>query len=183
MTSIFSILYIAIQQRIKDQVPEIEFIDSEYGQLENHSGEYLPPVDWPCVLIDIDNAIFKEIGANMQVGEATVIIRVGFPPYESSSSITPAQYRNQGLYHFDLEDKLHRALHGWHPGIVQITDTEQVDTSNVFGALIRKSARTEERYDLIRVRSLTYSIGIDDASTAPEITIVEGVKPNINVHL
>ena len=176
MNSIFSLLFLAIQARINTittgspATPVFPTNDAEYGQLEAHSGDNRPPVSWPCALTDIDNAVFAEIGGNSENGVATVIIRLGFPPYSSSSSITPPEFRNKALYHYELEDQVHKNLHGWSPSTVDIDNTHQADLSDIFGHMIRVSARTEDRTDMIRVRVLTYTIGLEDYSTKPVIT-------------
>jgi hypothetical protein len=180
MTSKFAQLFIAIQNRIKaitiDSAPAFKFIDQDLMQLESHNGDERPPVSWPAVTIDLDDARFENMGDNAQTGVITVCIRIGFPPFSAASSITPANYRNKALYFYDLEDALHRTLQGWSPGTVTIDDTVEpsttADLSNVFGHFIRTSAKTEKRNDRIRVRQLTYTLSMDDYCTKPTITYI-----------
>jgi hypothetical protein len=170
MTSTFAQLFVAIQNRIKaitiDGDPAFKWIDQDLMQIESHNGDDRPPVSWPAVTIDIDDAAFTNLSDLAQQGVITVIIRIGFPPFSATSSITPAAYRNKALYYYDLENALHLSLHGWTPGVVEIDDAGPItaDLSDVFGHFIRTRVKTERRNDRIRVRQLTYTLSMDDNS-------------------
>src|ERR1700753_4235445 len=110
-------LFISLQQQIAglkdpDNKAYFPFIERELSQLENHNGDNRHPVKFPCVLIDFDLPRFENVGENLQTTTAIVRIRLGFPPYSSTSSITPAAYRDKALYFWDLEQILHQALEG-----------------------------------------------------------------------
>ena len=49
-TNIKTIL-LAVQQRLAERVPELAYIDKNWGQLDYEA----PPVKWPCALLDIDD--------------------------------------------------------------------------------------------------------------------------------
>ena len=57
-------LYIAILKRIENEMPEIAYIDEDYGQLEgmNSENEDFYPVTFPCVLVGNTEADWKDIG-------------------------------------------------------------------------------------------------------------------------
>jgi hypothetical protein len=179
MTSPFAILFIAIQNRLKaitiNSQPAFPWIDQDLMQLESHNGDDRPPVQWPAVTIDIDHGSFTNLGENVQQGLIKVCIRIGFPPFSSTSSITPAGYRNKALYFYDLENAIHLAMHGWTPGTVTIDDTTHpattADLSNIFGHFLRTAATTEHRNDRIRVRQLEYTIGMSDYSTQNQVNL------------
>ncbi len=189
MTSPFAILFLAIQNRIKAITiggnPAFPWIDQDLMQLESHNGDDRPPVSWPAVTIDIDEARFENLGENAQTAKLAACIRLGFPPFSSSSSIAPATYRNKALYYYDLEYALHLSLQGWTPGIVTITPADPpapavtADLSDIFGHFLRTSAKTERRNDRIRVRQLTYALGMNDYSTLEQITLVNPVSYNL----
>ena len=138
------------------------FVDQDLGQFEtpDNLGKY--PVAWPAVLIDIDNMAFKSSGSNVQTGDGHIIFRLGFPPYSSGSSITPAPSQQKALYYYDLEYQLHIALQGWNPNANPAYTTP---LTGITGSLSRVTAATERRDDLVRVRVLTYRISIQDYST------------------
>lgn len=176
MNSHIANLFLALQQHIATLVdtqdqpqPYFRFVDQDFGQLEAHYGDMRVPVSWPCVLIDIDEVSYKDMSQNTQTGIATIILRLGFPPFSSSSSITPAEYRQKALYYYDLEQILHLALQGQAPQLI----VDDVDIlADVFGRYDRISAKTEPRSDLIRVRTITYTIAFDDHTTQPATQLV-----------
>jgi len=174
-------LFLSIQQQISALVDGngnkyFGLVDQDLGQLEAHNGDMRPPVGFPtpCVLIDIDNMDFKSLGANTQEGKGTISLRIGFPPFSSGSSITPILYREKALYYYDLEQFLHQAIQGTTPG-AQEGYSSLLD---IYGAYVRISAKTERRTDLIRVRQLTYSLGMTDDTTI-NLPIPAPVTPNI----
>jgi hypothetical protein len=184
MNSPFALLLLAIQQRIDavtvkkavDVEPEkaLNWIDQDLGQLEYHNGDNRPPVSWPACTVDIDSSGFNDIGENAQTGDIGIIIRIGFPPFSSSDLKTPAKYRNKALFYYDIEQAVHLSMQGWAPAEVIVEpatqDVEAVtaDISNIFGPFSRRSARSEDRSDLIRVRAITYKSSMEDYSTTPE---------------
>ena len=147
-------------------------VDQDLGQLEQSLVPGRPSVAWPCVLIDMDSLSYHDVGQNAQTGEANITLRLAFPPLSSSSSITPADYREKAIYYYDLEQVLHLALQGWSPylqdGYESLKDT--------FGAFARKSAHTEKHHgNKLRVRHLEYTVGITDYTTHIAQTFKDGV--------
>ena len=51
-------ILLAVQQRLAERVPELAYIDKNWGQLDYEA----PPVKWPCALLDIDEVPFSQIG-------------------------------------------------------------------------------------------------------------------------
>ena len=154
MNSPFARLFLALQERIALQVPDIKHIAQDMGQL---SAKSRPPVSWPCVLIDFDNFSFDNLSENVQVAKGAVVLRLGFNPHSGTGKDTPADYREAALAYYDLEWSLHKALQGWSPD------------GNEYGHLMRTSAATQRRQDGYRIRELIYSISFDDYSTRPGV--------------
>ena len=42
-------ILLAVQQRLAERVPELAYIDKNWGQLDYEA----PPVKWPCALLDL----------------------------------------------------------------------------------------------------------------------------------
>jgi hypothetical protein len=170
MTSHLANLFTALQTLIAGLVDDdgnayFHYIDQDLGQLESDH----PPVLWPCVLLDIDDVVYQSLGNNVQTGIATVKFRIGFPPFTSSSSIEEERRRLRALYYYTLEFLLHRALQGTVPSYIE--DGHDL-LAPVFGHFDRIAARSEHRSDTIRVRALTYTIGLQDYSTLPTIIYI-----------
>jgi len=188
ITSPFAVLFVAIQNRLKSlQIESVQIfktIEQDFGQLEDASrGINKPPVSWPCALIDIEDATFNQVGQNSELGSVNICIRVGFPPFSSSSSITPAPYRNSALYFYDLEQAIYEAFQGWTPGTVTVDETTDpvttINVGDIFGKFIRVRAVTERRLDLIRVRCLYFSLTIDDNTAIQSNIMVSPITLNL----
>ena len=170
MTSPYANLFLALQSLItglqdEKQNPYFQYVDQDLGQLERER----PPVQWPCVLIDIDDFQFQPIADNGQLGTGKVVIRLGFPPLSQTSAATPDEYKQKAIYFYELEQMLYLALQGW------------MDTSlqDIFGSTVRLSSFTERREDALRVRVLTWSVGIDDYSACqPQQTALAAIDIN-----
>lgn len=120
------------------------------GQLDHYDTR--PAVSWPCLLIDMGGFDFSNMGEKAQTGEGELVLRLADDPYSATTNITPEQVRKKGLFFFELEFALHKALHGWSPG-------------EESGSLIRRSSKPELREDKFRVREMRYRLSFEDYST------------------
>lgn len=155
MTSPFSTLLIALQQRIKSQIPDIRWIDQDLGQLENYGDR--PAVSFPCVLIDFQNFQYEDASDLIQFAEGTVNIRLAFAPFSNTNNLTSVDYQAKALKFYDLEWAIYKALHGWKP--------------DGYGYLSRVGANTENRNDSFRVRVINFSISFEDYEAQPVHTL------------
>lgn len=149
----FANLFIALQERITTEVPEVKWIDFDFGQLEVYPDGLKPAVLFPCVLVDFTGFQWQEASKGTQQGEGMVIVRVAHAPYTNSNQLTPAPQKEKALNCFEIERKVHIALHGWGDGN--------------FARLLRRSTDTEKREDTIRVRVMQYATSVKDAAAKP----------------
>lgn len=154
MNSPFARLFLALQERIAQQVPDIKHIAQDMGQL---SAKSRPPVSWPCLLIDFDDFHYDNLAENVQIAKGTVKLRLGFSPHSATGKDMPADYREAALAYYDIEWDVHKALQGWSP------DGEE------YGHLMRATAATQRRQDGYRVREISYTISFDDYSARPGV--------------
>lgn len=162
MNSIFSNLFLAVQQRLESlggRDKTIRYIDHDQGQLLQEK----PPLSYPAVLIDMGEFTFKMLGRNVQTGEGILKLRLVFAPYSATNSITPIEYREKGLRFYELEDAIHQALQQWQP--VYLIEGRDTINPNYFGTLTRIETRTDNRRADLRVRELSYRITFEDHST------------------
>ena len=160
--SAFAQAFLSIQARIKDQVPEIAWIDQDLAQLEHY--DVRPAVQFPCCLIDFINFTFKEMGDLDQWGEGTIQLRLGFAPFSSANSAAPLVSQEEALQYYELENKVFKALHGWIPEYGGVPITEP---------LIRTTAVSELRDDTFRVRVNHYTTAYEDGGAMPVRTTVK----------
>jgi len=154
MQDFFGTLYIALSNYIKTNVPEVRWIDMDFGQLEHF--EYKPEVSFPCVLIDFPQANYSNTSNLSQVGEVKVQFRLGFAPFSKSYQAAPEDVKEKGLAYFAIEQRLFEVIQGW---------------SNEFTQpFIRESALSEQRDNDdqgLRVRVLTFNTAYEDNSALP----------------
>jgi hypothetical protein len=156
MNSPFAKLYTALITAIQATMPAIRYVSQDYGQLEFYDNT--PPVSWPCVLLDVGDATFSDASHNMQLVNATVTLRLAHASYSDISSLPPAQVRELGLKHYELEHELCNILHNWQP------------PHDELGALTRIATATEKRDDNIRVRTITFSTSMQYDSTSTAVS-------------
>lgn len=149
MNSPFSTLFLAVQARLKVEVPEILFTEQDLGQLE----EQIPSVTYPCALIDLTDWAYETAGENIQFATGAIHIRVCMEAWSQTSNITPAKWRAKALSFYDLEWKVYKALQDWQPP--------------GYGAIIRESVSTEGREDNLRVRLMRFTCNFEDFKATP----------------
>jgi len=160
MQNFFGQLYIDLSNRLKTAVPELKWIDQDFGQLERF--DYRPDVAFPCALIDFIQATYSNLSMLAQVGEVSVNIRIGFAPFSQSYQAAPLDVKEKALAYYDIEQKVFEAVQGWNNDFTE--------------PFIRVSATTEQRdNDAIglRVRVLTFQTGYQDESNVKRYTKVE----------
>jgi hypothetical protein len=142
MNSYFAELYLDIQERIKAEVTEIEWIEQDFGQ--DAYDKWRPNVAFPAVLIDFTNADYDNIAGEGQTADVTVTLRLLVAPFEQSYEDAPLEVKQGALEYFELEHKLVQAIHGWSPEYTQ--------------PLIRKRIMSNNRNDIgLRIRELQFT--------------------------
>lgn len=144
MNSPFALLFVALCDHIRAQVPEIAWIDHDLGQLEAFDGER-PPVQWPCLLIDFADTQFRQM-QGYQEGQCQLVLRLGHDQYQQTHAEVPEFVQEQALGYYELEHKLHQALQNWGADGLLINP------------LSRRSSSSEKREDdNFRVRRMVYA--------------------------
>jgi hypothetical protein len=158
-TSYFGQLFLALSNHIKANVPEIKWIDQDFGQLEQF--EYRPAVNFPCVLIDFPMANYSNNSELSQSADITVQLRMGFAPFSQSSTVAPTNSREKALEYYQIEQKIYEAVQGF--------ETEYTQP------MIRINAGTEQRLSAsdqadsigLRVRVMNFATQFEDNSKLP----------------
>lgn len=160
-TSWQAIFFNLLIERIQAKVPEIRFIDFDMGQIDFYDYENgeRPPVSFPALLIDLDNGKSDDVSDFEQEVEQDVTLRLVVDSYTKSSNIVPLTHRAKALSYFDIELKLHKALHNWQP---------LYQGEPICQTMSRRSFVTERREDPLRVRRIVYTTGYNDNSASPD---------------
>lgn len=148
----FGQLFIELSDFIKAQVPEIKWIDQDFGQLEHF--EYRPDVDFPCLLIDFAATSYSDMSEGSQIGEVTVMLRLAFNPFSQSYQAAPTDVRQKAVAYYALEQKVFNNVQGWYNDFTTPFD--------------RIGSDTEQRHqDGLRVRIQTFTTSYEDYSAMP----------------
>lgn len=165
MNSPFANIFLALQERIITQVPEIVFIEHDFGQLEDYSNGK-PPVAFPCALIDFQNWTFENMGNSTQRAEGDVVIKLGYAKHGQTHNATPSQWREAALEYYEIEWKLNKHLHTFAPG-------------EDCGYLTRTGEVKENRPLGVRIKTITYRLAYEDYSAMTEQVMID--KPPLEV--
>lgn len=150
--SYFGELYLQLSQHIKTQMPNIRWIDQDFGQLEEF--DLRPEVSFPCVLIDFSDAEYEELSSLSQTGTVMISLRLGFAPFSSANQLSPTNVKVKALEYYNLEQQLYEAIQGF-----------ETDFTT---PLIRKRAASEKRQDALRIRVLNFTTSYEDYSAAQQ---------------
>ncbi|KMQ63015.1 hypothetical protein ACM46_13780 [Chryseobacterium angstadtii] len=158
-------LLLDLQEKIAQEVPEIQYIDLQLGQLENVSAMQTPVIypalfiDFPEAVYDVDfpEASYADLAANAQSGS----IPVSFQLVANDDHLTwhqaPIEERKKGLDFLRIEQKLYKALQGW-----------EKEYFSPFSRTLAKS--TSKRYAGFKVREMMFTTQYEDFSASPEET-------------
>lgn len=113
-TAFNALMLLAIQEKIKTEMPEIKWIDQDMGQLEDY--EDRPPVAFPCVLVDFIDTDFDQDGGNVQTGKQIIQFKLGFNAYTGTAAAVPVPQIEKALYFYELEKLLYQVFQQWDGG-------------------------------------------------------------------
>lgn len=149
MESFFAQLYLDIQARIKEAVPEIKWIEQDFGQ--DVFDKWRPNVEFPALLIDFPSAEYSQILGTGQFAEVKIAVRILEAPFTQSYENAPIEVRKDALHFFETEHKVVQALHGWQPN------------DGYCQSLVRERATSNNRNDIgLRIRELQFSTAYDE---------------------
>ena len=96
-------IFLSIQDRLS-KIPALKYIDKDWGQFQYEN----PPVKWPCALLDVANADFKQLGRGFQQADADITVTVANLNLVRSSARAPM--RGHAYATIDLLEEIHQAL-------------------------------------------------------------------------
>lgn len=153
----------AIHIRIALMEPNLKYMDEDWGQLDYYQEN--PPVKFPCMLLELQQATWKNQSQKVQDGEILISIRVADLKLSNTNPKAPAGQQAKAAAIWLILENIHKALHGWRP----IAYPE-------FGALTRVSSRKVKRDDGIREFELVYStLCSDDSAMNQEYHLADPV--------
>ena len=104
-------ILLSVQTQLGARVPELAYIDKDWGQLSYE----VPSVKWPCALLDVENVNYTQEGGGRQMADTQLTITV------ADMRLTPIAYEI-GLadeHRFDLLEEKRRLR----DSIIELADT------------------------------------------------------------
>lgn len=123
-------IFIAIMEHIAETMPELSYIDEDYGQLELTEDQDSYPVTFPCILIGNTESDWNDLGYGVQKSDSFITIRLAIDCYDDT-------HYGSGTY-----DKVRERL---------------LKTKELYKAL-QEFQCAEEATPLVRVKSRDYSL-------------------------
>jgi hypothetical protein len=157
-------LFIAIMERIEAEVPEILYIDQDFGQLDGYVTR--PGVAFPAAFIDFQNWTYKDTSGGRQMGQGSVVISVAYARHGNTNNITPKQWREIPLEYYEIEHKLVTKIQGWRAG-------------DIYGPMSRVADRGQNG-PAIRRRPVTFQATYEDDGAQQSVTFIAKPPPNIS---
>ncbi|MDH6357230.1 hypothetical protein [Parabacteroides sp. PF5-9] len=105
-------LFIILQKRLAESLPELSKIDEDYGQLQALlNGEDMYPVTFPCALLGDISVKWNNTTPHAQQGVATITVRLAFDCYHDThyGSGTEEKIRER----LQLDNRLYKTLQGY----------------------------------------------------------------------
>lgn len=141
-------------QTILTTIPELKYVDEDWGQLDDYSPN--PPTQFPLVLIDIGNLQFSDIGKdrnatpeNRQMATGTIVLSVADVKLTNTSGRAPQTQKDAAWSIWDIIESVHEKIHG-----------TRVEGS--VGAMMRTNMRKVKRDDGIQEYEVAYTIGLSN---------------------
>ncbi len=139
-------------QTILATIPELKYIDEDWGQLDDYSPN--PPTQFPLVLLDIGSLQYSDISkdrsaipVNRQMATGTIVLSIANLKLTNTSFKAPQTQKNAAWSIWDIIEKVHQKLHG-------------ISVESSVGAMMRTAMRKVKRDDGIQEYEVTYTIGM-----------------------
>lgn len=143
----------AIQTKIQ-AVTGVNYVDEDWGQLDYFSPNF--PVKFPCVLIDVTNAGYSNIGQdkqatpiNRQMADATISLTIANLKLTNSSGLAPQFQKDNTWSIHELIEEIHKVVQGF----------RAVDNAS---GLIRVSMNRTKRDDGVQEYTVRYSANLNN---------------------
>lgn len=149
MKSPIANLFLAIQDRILDQVPEIKYIDQNMGQYLNE--EFRKQMLFPALLIDFPTEDFSEMQGLNQFADITIVVTLFYDVWDHTNSLTPLNIKQAGLKYLEIDQKVYMALQGFNTDFCE--------------PLIRRQSKNHNANETgLRVKEISFSTQYEDYS-------------------
>lgn len=108
-------IYTAVMNQLKSEVPALEWIELNIGQLESIENGTTMPITYPCALIDISLYDCKDVTNIVQDCKCKIDMTLVFDPIQvgKSAANSDEEDREAALFPYDVITKVYSALQGF----------------------------------------------------------------------
>lgn len=143
----------SVRTQLAERVPELACVDKDRGQLACE----VPPVEWPCALLDVENVDCTQEGGGRQMADVQLTITVADRGPAPASEL-PAEPEDACRI-LGLLGKIHRSLHRFAAG-----DYAPLSCTNL------RKVGTDSSYECYRLTCRTaFEVGFDTGATTSRI--------------
>lgn len=149
MESPIANLFLAIQDRILDQVPEIKYIDQNMGQYLTE--DFRKQMLFPALLVDFPIEDFSELQGLNQLADINITVTLFYDVWDNTNSFTPLNIKQAGLKYLEIDQKVFMALQGF--------------STDFCEPLIRRQSKNHNANETgLRVKEISFSTQYEDYS-------------------
>lgn len=145
-------IMLALMELIKQNLPELSYIDEYFGQLE--TDDDTNPVTFPCVLIEQPEADWTDIAQGVQTGSVLMTFRLAIDCYDDTHYGSGTEDRLRERY--ELNKRLYRTL-------------QDLSVSDNMDSLTRVKSRGYTIGGGIKIYETTYKFDFHDESAQERI--------------
>ena len=99
------------------EIPQLKYIDENWGQLDYYSPNM--PVQYPCVLIDIGQVQYSNLGKDLtktpqqrQIAQVQIKITIANMRLTNTSLLAPRRQKEDAWSIWTLIEMIHQKIHG-----------------------------------------------------------------------
>lgn len=114
------------------EIPQLKYIDENWGQLDYYSPNM--PVQYPCVLIDIGQVQYSNLGKDLtktpqqrQIAQVQIKITIANMRLTNTSLLAPRRQKEDSWSIWTLIEMIHQKIHGFSllPNVTPLIRTSQ----------------------------------------------------------
>lgn len=105
-------LLLILQERLKEQIPELLHIDEDCGQLQAlFNGEDRYPLTFPCVLLGDINTTWSKKTPFVQMGVSSITVRLAFNCFDDTHYGSGTTHKIRERY--GIDKRIYKCLQGY----------------------------------------------------------------------
>lgn len=165
---ILNSFYLAIMNRLIDQVNTLEYFDWWNGQLMIPEGEDDDlPFNFPAVFMEYDPVIWETLGNRRRSAKVSFRLYVAVENYLEKSSVEDKAIQEEALCSADIVDLIYKALRGYNGNCS-------------FGSISITDETPDHDHDQLEIPILSFKTRLWDDVAKPELIPLNNISFSFN---